>query len=225
MEGEKRSGYGYLWWLQTFGVAAAQGLGGQYILLLPSQDLEVVFTSGLSPQEFQMPYDLFESYVLPAVKSNAPLPANPTSAARLEKLLRAAANPKPKPVPPLPPVAQRISDKTFLADSNNPTGILSFSFAFQGDTAVVNSASRGGGRGQWQIGLDGIYRVNSNMIGMEAARGVWQDERTLVLDFESLSGQGATTSTFTFTGDIVVVSIASNIYPSLSVSGIAHLEK
>jgi hypothetical protein len=73
--------------------------------------------------------------------------------------------------------------------------------------------------------LDGIYRVNSNMIGMEAARGVWQDEKTLVLDFESLSGQGATISTFTFTGDTVVVSIASNIYPSLSVSGIAHLQE
>jgi CubicO group peptidase (beta-lactamase class C family) len=225
MKGEKRSGYGYLWWLQTSGATAAQGLGGQYILLLPAQDLEVVFTAGLSPQEFQMPYDLFESYILAAIRSSAPLPANPTSAARLEMLLNAAAQPEPKPVPPLPPVAQRISGKTFLADSNNPSGIQSFSFAFQGDTAVVNSASRGGGRGQWQIGLDGIYRVNSNMIGMEAARGVWQDEKTLVLDFESLSGQGATISTFTFTGDTVVVSIASNIYPSLSVSGIAHLER
>ena len=76
MEGEKRSGYGYLWWLQTYGAVAAQGLGGQYILLLPAQDLEVVFTAGLSPREFQIPYDMFESYILPAIKSDTPLPAN-----------------------------------------------------------------------------------------------------------------------------------------------------
>jgi CubicO group peptidase (beta-lactamase class C family) len=93
MEGEKRSGYGYLWWLQPYGVAAAHGSGGQYILLVPAQDLEVVFTSDLSPQEFQMPYDLFETYILPAIKSSAPLPANPTSAARLEALIKAAAQP------------------------------------------------------------------------------------------------------------------------------------
>jgi len=93
MESEKRSGYGYLWWLQTFGASAAQGLGGQYILLLPAQDLEVVFTSDLSPQDFQKPYDLFETYILPAIKSNDPLPANPPSATRLETLLKAAAQP------------------------------------------------------------------------------------------------------------------------------------
>jgi CubicO group peptidase (beta-lactamase class C family) len=93
MEGEKRSGYGYLWWLQTYGVKAAHGLGGQYILLLPSQDLEVVFTSDLSPQEFQKPYDLFEAYILPAIKSSDPIPANPTSAARLESLIKTVAQP------------------------------------------------------------------------------------------------------------------------------------
>jgi CubicO group peptidase (beta-lactamase class C family) len=93
MEGEKRSGYGYLWWLQTHEVKAAHGLGGQYILLLPAQDLEVVFTSDLSPQEFQKPYDLFEAYILPAIKSSGPIPVNPTSAARLESLLKTVAQP------------------------------------------------------------------------------------------------------------------------------------
>lgn len=93
MESEKRSGYGYLWWLQTHGVKAAHGRGGQYILLLPAQDLEVVFTSDLSSQDFQKPYDLFETYILPAIKSSDPLPANPTSAARLEALLKAVAQP------------------------------------------------------------------------------------------------------------------------------------
>jgi hypothetical protein len=42
--------------------------------------------AGLNRQDFQIPYDLFESYILPAVKSIDPLPANPASTARLEAL-------------------------------------------------------------------------------------------------------------------------------------------
>ena len=225
MEGEKRSGYGYLWWLQTHGAIAAQGLGGQYVLLLPAQDLEVVFTAGLSPREFQIPYDMFESYILPAIKSDTPLPANPASVARLESLIKAAANPEPQPVPPLPPVASMISGKTFVADPNNSIGIQAASFTFQGDTATLKSTLSGGSRGESQIGLDGIYRINPQMIGFEAARGTWQDENTFVAYFESLSSQGTEIFTFTFSGDTVVASLTNTVFPSISASAEGHLEK
>ena len=93
MQNEKRAGYGYLWWVQTFGASAAHGYGGQYILLVPDKDLEVVFTSDLQPEDFNIPAGLFENYILPAIKSNDPLPANPTSAAHLEALCKAASQP------------------------------------------------------------------------------------------------------------------------------------
>ena len=93
MQNEMRAGYGYLWWVQTFGASAAQGYGGQYILLMPDKDLDVVFTSDLKPEDFNIPAGLFENYILPAIKSNDPLPANPTSAARLEALCKAASQP------------------------------------------------------------------------------------------------------------------------------------
>jgi CubicO group peptidase (beta-lactamase class C family) len=225
MEGEKRSGYGYLWWLQSFGASSAQGLGGQYIILVPAQDLEVVFTAGLSPQDFQKPYDLFEDYILPAVKSDAPLKPNPASAARLEGLIKAVSNPEPQPVPPLPPVAQAISGKTFVADPNNPIGIRAVSFSFQGDTAVMKSTFSVGGQVQSQLGLDGIFRINPNMVGYEAARGAWQDENTFIASFESLAGQGTTIYTFTFEGDRVVASVTNTMFPSISVTAEGRLEK
>jgi CubicO group peptidase (beta-lactamase class C family) len=89
MQSEKRSGYGYLLWLQTHGTIASHGLGGQYILMVPAQDLEVVFTADLSGENFQQPYDVFESYILPAAKSDDPLPANPAGVAKLEAALKA----------------------------------------------------------------------------------------------------------------------------------------
>lgn len=89
MQSQKRSGYGYLLWLQTHGAVAFQGMNGQYIIMAPDQDLEVVFTANLSGANFQQPYDLFESYIMPAAKSNDPLPANRADVAKLEAAFKA----------------------------------------------------------------------------------------------------------------------------------------
>jgi len=89
LQSQKRSGYGYLLWLQTQGAISFHGAFGQYITMVPAQDLEVVFTADLTGDNFQQPYDVFESYILPAVKSNDPLPANPAAAAKLEAALKA----------------------------------------------------------------------------------------------------------------------------------------
>jgi len=68
----------------------------------------------------------------------APQP-NPASAARLEGLIKAVSNPEPQPVPPLPPVAQAISGKTFVADPNNPLEYGRCHFPSRADTAVMKS--------------------------------------------------------------------------------------
>jgi CubicO group peptidase (beta-lactamase class C family) len=89
MQSQKRSGYGYFLWLQTHGAISFQGAFGQYITMVPAQDLVVVFTADLSSYNFQQPYDVFESYILPAVESNDPLPPNPAASANLEAALKA----------------------------------------------------------------------------------------------------------------------------------------
>ena len=118
-----------------------------------------------------------------------------------------------------------ISGKTFVADPNNPIGIQSSSFTFQGDTATLKSTLSGGSRGEWQIGLDGIYRINPKMIGLEAARGFWQDEKTFVVYFESLSSQDTQIFTGTFDGDTIVIAATDKFDPSFSISGKGRLSE
>ena len=69
----KASGYGYQWWLGSFRVDgrdvpsySARGRGGQFIMVLPGQQIVVVFTSPPdNPLTFQ-PLDIIERDILPA---------------------------------------------------------------------------------------------------------------------------------------------------------------
>ena len=65
--------YGYLWWIQRIGSYAARGRGGQFIYVIPDQDMVVVFTGGLSDADMGLPQQLVESYILPAAKASATL--------------------------------------------------------------------------------------------------------------------------------------------------------
>ncbi len=67
------TGYGYQWWIEsyrggTLDAYSARGFGGQYIVVIPSAKLVVVFTGGLwSSSPLAAPimyYDLIENYVL-----------------------------------------------------------------------------------------------------------------------------------------------------------------
>ena len=88
-----QDGYGYQWWVADHGVYMALGYAGQFIFVLPEQDMVVVFTSNLEERDFYVPQELLNDFVIPAVKSYAPLPANPEGAASLEACIKALANP------------------------------------------------------------------------------------------------------------------------------------
>jgi CubicO group peptidase (beta-lactamase class C family) len=48
MNAAEDDGYGYYWWIDSFGGYSAHGFGGQYVFVLPRLDMVVVFTGGLS---------------------------------------------------------------------------------------------------------------------------------------------------------------------------------
>ncbi len=132
--GDKKE-YGYLWWIDPQGNwYAALGRAGQHIFVYPAENLVVVFTSDLpytNDADFIPLQELLDQYILPAVKSDRPLPANPDSLARLQAGIQALAQ-APRTAPaPLPAIATQISGKTYtLAD--NPFGWQTMMLQFPG---------------------------------------------------------------------------------------------
>jgi len=61
--------YGYQWWVDRGGYYMALGYAGQYIIVVPDQELVVVFTSDLPERDFFVPEILFNDYILPAIQS------------------------------------------------------------------------------------------------------------------------------------------------------------
>lgn len=124
--------YGYQWWLgwmQSPGSYVASGYGGQYIFVIPEKNLVLVFTGELSIARYEdvLPKTLAETYILPAVQSENPLPANPEAAGRLAALIQAVSQPHPQPV--TTQSGAQVSGKTFAFDANE-RDVQSFSLVF-----------------------------------------------------------------------------------------------
>ncbi|UCG79871.1 MAG: serine hydrolase [Desulfobacterales bacterium] len=88
-----QDGYGYQWWVADHGVYMALGYAGQFIFVLPEQNMVVVFTSNLEERDFYVPQRLLNDFIMPAAESSTPLPENPDGIALLESSIEALANP------------------------------------------------------------------------------------------------------------------------------------
>jgi CubicO group peptidase (beta-lactamase class C family) len=80
--------YGYQWWVDESGIYMALGYGGQYIIVVPEENLVVVFVSDLAEEDFYIPDQFLHRYILPSIKSSDPLPedARATTLLRLYRL-------------------------------------------------------------------------------------------------------------------------------------------
>jgi len=199
--------YGYLWWIQRTGSFSARGHGGQYILVFPDQDMVIVFTGGVSDPNIGLPLEWAQSFIVPAAKSPAPLPANPASAAQLQASIQAVEQPQPKPVPPLPAIAKIISGKTYVFGSN-PIGAQSSSFTFEGGRAwsTFQNSNMGSIPITAEVGLDDVFRITpAGPASLLAFKGYWQDEKTFVL-YQQIVGQAERMmAKKTFEGDTVTI--------------------
>ncbi len=195
--------YGFGWWITgEKGEYAAIGRGGQRIQVWPEIDAILVMTGG------GIDIDDIEPLIAPAlIDKSKPLPANPSGVARLEAALAAvAAPPAPKPVAPLNATAKRISGKTFVFDPN-PLEIEEFSLEFAGPAdAVFRFTHSGGKRDSWPVGLDGVYRMSEGDYGLpQGLRGQWEDEQTLVLEYDNIANNDHIFLRLVFAGDRVTL--------------------
>lgn len=195
--------YGYQWWIESDQVYAAEGYAGQYIFVVPAQDMVVVFTSGLGGRYFEAPQHVLENHIIPAVKADDALPANPDALAELQSLLDALAHPAPQPVPRLPDVAQTISGTTYDLEAND-LGFETLTLTFDAGSAEARfdlDTSRGPMAAV--VGLDGLFHITQDEDGEDlAAKGTWRGNE-FVVDIKTMRHPFEDQYRFAFKDDTV----------------------
>ena len=183
-QGDKKE-YGYLWWIDPQGKwYAALGRAGQHIFVYPAENLVVVFTADLpytNDADLVPLQELLDQYILPAVKSDRPLPASPQGLARLQAGIQELAQPQPMASQPLPAIAAEVSQKTYML-ADNPLGwhTMMFSFLDNADEVKVTMD----GTAQLAVGLDNVYRMIPGEASLfpEGLRGRWENQDTFVVE-------------------------------------------
>ena len=203
--------YGYGWWISRatekgdLDSYRADGRGGQYVAVVPSLDILLATTGG----GFML--DDIAPLLLAAFADMAkPLPPNAAGVAKLQTALALAARPPaPTQASALPATARRIADKTFTFEAN-PLEIetMRLSFGGSGEAVVHFRFGGSGGSVSWPIGLDGIHRMSPGEYELrQGLRGVWEDERTFVMEYDSVANNDHLFLRMRFEGDRVVVAV------------------
>lgn len=74
--------YGYLWWVDGGGAYSAASAPGEYLFVVPDQDVVAVFTGNLYCDR-RLARELMKVFVLPSVRTEGALPPNPAGVAAL----------------------------------------------------------------------------------------------------------------------------------------------
>jgi len=200
--------YGYLWWSpdENPDLIEARGRGGQRIIFSKQKKVVFIFTgNGFEPGEIG-------TVLAPALRSDQPLPENPDGYKLLQSKIDAAAKaPEPKPVPKLPDMAKKISDKTFLFESN-PLGLISFSFSFGNSDEANLILTEDDNYEENLIGLDNVYRFSNNgAFGTpEALRGSWISDREFEVIYNEFANNHLWNIRFRFENDRASVRVIEN---------------
>lgn len=205
--------YGFGWWVHPAGNLIpfeASGRGGQQISVIPSKNAVIVFNGGGFNTGEVM------KLLLPAFKSDAPLPANAAGEVRLKMAITNVAKPPMTAiVPPLPAIANAISGKTFVLQPNW-TGMqtLTLNFPAVGDPTARFTFVANGNMNRTEtvrevrpIGLDGVLRLSPNgRYGLSVGlRGSWEDDHTFVLEYDEIANLNSYRYRLSFTDKTVSV--------------------
>jgi len=204
-------GYGYQWWLDKSGIFSALGVGGQYIMVAPKENLIVIATSKLKSKDSFLPVTLLKKFIIPAIESNKPLPANKTAQ---EKLLSYSKTPtlqtEIKSTSELPPIAQKISNKSYSLDKSldlNPWrhDALTLTFDSNLNYAEFSYSLLENEVIKYKIGLDNQYQTTSSNDKSYAAIGEWTAPNIFTISYELIGYSSRGKWILTFDNDKIEV--------------------
>jgi CubicO group peptidase (beta-lactamase class C family) len=223
-------GYCYQMWRGRNNTVRLDGAGGQFVILIPDKDAVVVLTAGARITQDEL--DLVHNYLIPAIKSDKPLPEDQ----RLFNMLvqrQTALNIKPSsPILSKSEFEAKISGKEFLMGDNDAK-IQSVYFVFKNNECDVaikkdnNISILKAGLESWRIsntklgfllapprlGLSSLRSIDANytvpqLLIKVAARYSWMDNNTLQFSTraveESISSRNIVCSFSEINGNIYV---------------------
>ena len=212
-----KNGYGYLWWMNDFGGFRADGYAGQYIYVMPEQDMVVVFTGGINYTEKYQPERLMTDFIIPSLTSNAALPENSQSVTELAALIQELENPTPDVIPALPEMADSINGKTFTLDAF----INSFSLRFNNQNECTFTITQEGKTISLPVGMDDVYKVSkATQVGTlvwyppyqsVALKGQWIGADTFILHWQYVGEPYQEEYKFTFYGDTATLEVSEYV--------------
>lgn len=188
--------YAYLWWApdENPDLVEGRGRGGQRLIYSKKRNIVLVFTgSGFNPGEIG-------ELLLPAIRSEQPLPENPSAYKLLQEKSDSAANiPEPTPINTLPPIAREISCKTYEFEKNSK-GWISFSLEFGNNNEAILKLTEDKHYEENRIGLDNLYRISSNSaFGLpEALKGRWTSDDEFEIIYNEFANNHLYQLTFSF---------------------------
>ena len=226
MNAAEDDGYGYYWWIDSFGGFSAHGFGGQFIYVLPGLDMVVVFTAGLAESDFTVPHQLLTTYLLPSVQSEQAFAADP----QIQDQLRSEINDiqtEEETAVWLPEIAGQISGRTYRVLGLPPGSPKAFTLKFSGKDVYSNAILMGNDETiQFTGGLYNEFFVHEPDVEgsmLAAFKGYWQDERTFieVQSFDLSTDAQFFTVTYIFDGNTVSIIVESsmNLFPRLEGTG------
>ncbi len=204
-------GYGYLWTVYPeAGRYSALGMAGQQIHVYPSKNLIVVVTAELETfVEAPEIEKMLNENILPAIKADAPLAANPKGVSRIQAAVEVAANPI-QPVPSLSKIAQEISGQPYTLEEN-PYGWQKMLLIFEPGSSVAQVSTTGGADLD-EIGLDHIYRPSILPGNQYMMRGHWADDQTFMVEWTQPGNTGSLEIGLKYSGNNLEISVQPLIF-------------
>jgi CubicO group peptidase (beta-lactamase class C family) len=209
-------GYGYQFWRSRHNAYRADGVFGQFCIIMPEQAAVLAMTGGIDFLDSQKPLDLVWELLLPAM-GEGPLSEDPGSRRHLSEKLSSLSLPLVQDKNDSP-VARQISGRTYQVDSN-VLNIQTITLDFTASGCIVSLETSAGtetlscGLGVWQQGQDtGLFKQPGIFDRTAvAASGAWTSDDCFTMVVRLYQTSFYHTLVYHFVGDELLIEISINV--------------
>ena len=192
----------FFWVMPDKHVYMAVGYHCQIIMVFPALDVVAAMTA----QDF-WPFREMPDFISGAVKSDAALSADPSSASLLADAVSAVSTEKPTEIGATSDIAATVSGRIYRFPEN-ALDIKSLALILTGPNPsydleiYTHNPTKPSVSFNGPIGLDGLYRkAKPTASGVRAVKGTWLDQHTFGIDVQYLGAGEQRKWTLSFNGD------------------------